>query len=1066
MKTLNTSLVVLIGLAALVLGACGGGGGSSGGGFTVGGGTVNPYDIQPVGPPATGAQVNRPFSITVNFFAAGTVTPINVPGNETIHCTLLSGPGTLSGTVSLPGNNTSSLTFSNLILSAQGAYVLNFGGANATATVSTPSFNVGAQMDLHFSTVPTGALVNRNFTVAVQTVQPGTTTPVTPASPVAVTLALTTGTGTLAGTTTVNTSGSTATFSVSYNLAQVITLRATAFGFPPITSGNITVDSVVLSFATPPASVLVNGTFSLTVNLTGQISGTPISPSPPIQGSLVVATGSGTLAGNTTNISSSGSTIVFNNLTYNQIGAATFTASSPNATASVTSPTINFIVNLTVTATGPTTVLPNASFSPFNFRVVDGTGATWTGASGPLSWVLTNSASATVQSGSVPITAGVASVTPAPIATAGSYTLTGSITNPNAASANIGISVSSLTFINQPGPFVALKTCRVGTPYSDSVSFAAPNTATSYGLMSGSLPAGLTLTTANGTISGTPTTAGSYSFTLYAQLSGSNAQPIRCALAVFSVAETEIVSGQNFSTAGPYTPVGPTIETYTFTSSYDNVAYPTGAFACRVQFYYPNFATAPSPAPVFVQHRGRGFCMVDYDNMGSHLASHGFIFCSVEDFQSFADGSSNFGGGGGSGQSPNSTYDGTAERGMQSGSAFQEAILNWVIAKNSQTGHVLQNRVDVDKIFVGGHSRGGGATHGSHVRSQPYMFNGTQRQNINVRGVVYFMGFDLRYFSSTQAGSSTVYPVATAQPRLPSLVVAAEEDQDLTYPICDQFIDRATGQTTFATIYGGCHNYLGDNNWPEDDIYVYYGYPQYPEPWITRAQQQASIFNLVVAFLKRWSNLDLSLEGMLYNNQMAGSSSVGVTAYRNMMETTLVDNFQNGSTTSNTLGGANSISGGGSVSEASSIYPSVGSMSSMALRHGIFSLPASTTTTYNLNIPAASQNQSRAKRLVFRVGTVDITAQALKGFDWVTVRVRVTGGSQATVTLFDRSAPNTNYLPDYTGTQTVYDRFVDASIPLASFTGVNTSAITSVELIFETAAGVTRQLYVDDIRFE
>lgn len=1061
MNSIKATLALGLMISSLLLVGCGGGGSSSGKQFLPGTGTVNPFDMQPVGPPANGAQVNRAFAITLNFFAPGTTSPFNVPASEAITCSKTSGPGNLTGVLILTGNNTGSLTFDNLLIDAQGSYVLTFSAPHATASVSTIAFTVGPQMDLRFITLPTGALVNRAFTVAVQTVQPGTTTPVTPPAPVAVTISRQMGTGTLAGTTTVNTSGSTATFSVSYPLAETISLRATAFGFPPTTSNTFVVDAAVMNFASVPSTVLVNGTFSLTVNLTGQVSGTPLAPSPAIQASLTVASGSGNLAGNTTNISSVGSTITFTNLTYNQLGAATFTAASANAVGPVTTSTINFQVGLTVTATGPTTVTPSTAWSPFTFRVVDGAGATWTAASGTLNWTVTNSGGGTVQSSTATITAGVASVTPSPIATQGSYTLTGTITTPNAASANIGLTVTTLTFINQPGPFVALKSVRVGTPYTDSVAFAAPGGTTGYGIMTGTLPAGLTLTAASGVVSGTPTTAGSYSFTLYAQLSGGNAQPIRCALAVFSVAETEITAGQSFGAAGsgPYTSVGPldynfATTTTQFTSSYDGVAYPQGSFPCRLQVFHPNWGGTPtptSPAPVYIHHRGRGFNMASYNsNFGPHVARWGFIFITVEDFQSFSDG-------GYSGQSPISAYDGTAERGQISGSAFQEAVMNWVIAANTTTGHALFNRVDVDKIFMGGHSRGGGSTHSSHVRTVPYVFNGTERQNINIRGTIYFMAFDMRYFSSTVAGSTVVYPVATMQPRQPSLVIAAENDGDLYYPICDQFIDRATGPMTFATIYGGVHAFLSDT-----------GTYDQGQAYITRAQQMQYMFNLVIAFLRRWANLDLSLEGLLYNNELAGSSQVGITAYRNMMETTLVDDHQNGSTTTNTLGGTNAISGGGSISVTSSIYPNVGNMSSLALRHGILSLPASTTTTYQVNIPSANQNQSRAKRLVFRVSTVDISGQTLKGFDFVTVRARLfSGTTNATVTLFDRTAPSTTYLPDYPGSgSNVYDRFVDASVPLSLFTGVSLSGVTRIELVFETAAGVTRQLVIDNLRFE
>jgi hypothetical protein len=60
---------------------------------------------------------------------------------------------------------------------------------------------------------------------------------------------------------------------------------------------------------------------------------------------------------------------------------------------------------------------------------------------------------------------------------------------------------------------LATTTVRVGQAYSDGVS---ASNASSYGLNSGTLPPGITLNTNSGVLSGTPTTAGSYSFVLRA----------------------------------------------------------------------------------------------------------------------------------------------------------------------------------------------------------------------------------------------------------------------------------------------------------------------------------------------------------------------------------------------------------------------------------------------------------------------------------------------------------------------------------------------------------------------
>ena len=58
-------------------------------------------------------------------------------------------------------------------------------------------------------------------------------------------------------------------------------------------------------------------------------------------------------------------------------------------------------------------------------------------------------------------------------------------------------------------------TFRVGEAYSDSVS-ASGNPTPSYAITSGSLPAGVSLNSSTGAVTGTPTTAGAYSFTIQA----------------------------------------------------------------------------------------------------------------------------------------------------------------------------------------------------------------------------------------------------------------------------------------------------------------------------------------------------------------------------------------------------------------------------------------------------------------------------------------------------------------------------------------------------------------------
>lgn len=622
----------------------------------------------------------------------------------------------------------------------------------------------------------------------------------------------------------------------------------------------------------------------------------------------------------------------------------------------------------------------------------------------------------------------------------------------------------------QAGVWSMLRTGRVGMYYTDSLASVGPAGATVFAITSGSLPAGLSLNTTNGAIDGTPTTAGTTEFSAMVA-SATVGMSLRCMITIFTANETEITSGLSFKTAGPFAVATPIIDTWSFTSGFDGITWPqTGTAACRLQIYHPNFNAAsppPSPAPMLVHHRGRGFNYDDYDALGAHVASYGFIFVSVEDYQSFAIANYNS-----PGYAPYASYDWISgsdiARCHASASFFQQAAMDRLLVHNSTTGHVLENRIDTQNIFMSGHSRGGGATHYSHHR----------HPELRIKGVIYFMAYDLRCFTEFVNGSS-VNPrysaIPTAQPRLPSLIIASECDGDLIYPLCDQLIDRATGPATFMTLYGGNHNFLGDTNANESGT-------QYIS---NHLHQKERIFNFVIAFLKRWGRNDVSLEGFLYNNEHAGSTEVGVTAWRGMTGQKLLDNHQGGNPASNTLGGANSITGA-TYSTAASTYPGTlpwpytTNQPSMNLRHNIITIQSNANVTYTSTIPAAQQNMSANRRFIFRIRGQVPSAVAAKGFDWVTVRVRLTDAQndQATITLFDRTAQNNTYLPDYLGTgsytQNQYSRFVEGNILLSAFTtanpALNLNQLTQVQFIFEsgttTASAPYPEIVIDDTRFE
>ena len=1110
-------LAVLVSGSVFYLVGCGGGGG--GGSIGIGGTVIVPqqanYDIQIVGPPATGAQVNRPMSMTVNFMTPGTANPINVQSIESLSVTKASGPGNLSGTVSMAGTNTPSLVFSNLIIDTQGTYTLQVSGPRATAPVVSASFTVGPQMDLAFTTIPSATVYRpRTFSVTVSTVDPSTSAPVVSPFPIAITVVRnpSAGAGTVGGTTTQTLTGASALVmsGLTYSTDETVSLQASAFGFSTVNSGGITFDSLVLANPTVTANPMANSNFTVGATVRSATSGLAVSISPAIACTLSVATGTGTLSG-TTAANSGGSNVSIAGARYNQPGPATFTISSTEA-ASVTTGAVTFLYALSVTAQGPVAAQINQTIGPFQFAVRDGQGALYTGAISNLSWQIVNrTTSAQIQSSTAVFTGGLATVSPAVIGTAGPYRLEGTVTSPTTTptTVTIDIDITNLTQVDAPGPFLALKSVRVGSAYSDSVTFAqlagtTTGTAGTYGVLTGSMPAGLTINSSTGVISGTPTTAGAYSFTIFAmQTGGTTIQPLRCALAVFSASETEIpAQAQDLRQTGPFTVqdftilpttggtpvVTPYLDiVHSVVSSFDNVTRSTTS-----RIWAPLLSSLTTPAPVLVHHHGRGQHFRDYNVMANHLASWGIITISIEDAFSFiaqtsTPATSTY-------RSAYSLYDSSYySAGMQSGGGFQEptmtlmALLNQA-ATGTISGTMLSGytstatltgpsstpfvgKVDPLKVFMSGHSRGGGSTHWSHSR---YLTS-------KIRGIIYFMPFDLRYDTNTVSGltglsgsdaggSPTTWtfginPIPTNMPRLPCINFAAEKDGDLTYPFSDQIGDRRVGPTTNVTVYGANHNYLCDAHSPEGT------------PYITRAEQQARMVFLITAFIKRWSDADgRAYDGILYTNEFTNAttdrSHDGIMGWRNMAERILIDDFQDTNTATNSLGGANSLTAG-TRSEAS-IYPALGNYASLGIRHNIVTLPAGTNGTYSTSF--AAQDLTTRKRLAMRMGQTCIV-----GYDWVTVRVRLTDSASATstITVFDIAAPATTYLPDFNGSQPYYNRFVDLQIKLANFTGVNMAAITRIELIFESdsttigpplpTSPVTygpRQVYTDDIRFE
>ncbi len=490
-------------------------------------------------------------------------------------------------------------------------------------------------------------------------------------------------------------------------------------------------------------------------------------------------------------------------------------------------------------------------------------------------------------------------------------------------------------------PFVALAAGHVGEPYSDQVSDAFDAPATSYKLASGSLPAGLSLDAKTGVISGTPSQATVAELKVAGTTASGQQEYVRASLPIFSSAETEIKRGQSFTQQGPYA-VTQMNDTFSWTSSFDQTARTSD-----VTVFVPQ---SPGKHPLLVFHYGRGFVYTDYPGFLTRIASYGIVCATCSDLDSF--GGSNY------------SYDIVRpELGMESASSAQEALMDYVLDRSATAGDALHGLVDPEACFISGHSRGGGATHGSHVRSTP----------LRIRGVIYFFAFDLRYFQETiPPGTAPAYGIPTAQPRLPSLIFSAGDDGDLVYPYADELIDRATGPTTFVTVNGACHDYLSDTHDSERTIFS----GPIPAGDIVRGVEQTTIASWCVAFIKRWAFDDVSLEALLYEDEAAASPDVTVATWRRSSPTILVDDFEDADPSTNLLGGTNGASGMSRSEE--SVYPTLGDYASLGLKQSVMSFTGS-AAKYSTGLAPGGGSRDLTSCAVFRAR---VSAPATVGGPW------------------------------------------------------------------------------------
>lgn len=232
-------------------------------------------------------------------------------------------------------------------------------------------------------------------------------------------------------------------------------------------------------------------------------------------------------------------------------GTDTFTYTATNATGTSAPASVTVTVTPPTVAISPATLPDATAGTPYNQTLSSSNGTA------PYTYA---PVSGSVPPGMTFSSAGVFSGTPS---NSGNFNLSIRSTDQYGATGTVSytINVAAPTIAVSP---TNLTNAAYGTAYSQTVTASGGNGSYSFAVFSGSLPSGMTLAS-DGTLSGTPTSSGSYSFTLTATdgngFTGSRPYTLTIASPTLSLSPASIPGGstgtpysQTFSTSGGIAP--------------------------------------------------------------------------------------------------------------------------------------------------------------------------------------------------------------------------------------------------------------------------------------------------------------------------------------------------------------------------------------------------------------------------------------------------------------------------------------------------------------------------------
>ena len=551
-------------------------------------------------------------------------------------------------------------------------------------------------------------------------------------------------------------------------------------------------------------------------------------------------------------------------------------------------------------------------------------------------------------------------------------------------------------------------------------------TATGWGAVATQgLPPGLTA--ADGWLTGVPEVPGATEFEA-AAAEGEDVVRYGVQIAVFPSDDALDAAPFDPAEDGPYGAGSvelsiPSVDTSrgTYANVAVRVAFPAGEGGAPAEGPFPLIVfhhAAHSPATIYD----------DYTTLHGHWASHGYVVASVD-------------------SSVNVPISQSWQN-LTDMSSFQLAAMQLLLDESADPDSALAGRVDPDRVFVSGHSRGGGASLISLWR-EPSLAGAICFEQVSP------LQTPNQDWEDPEGNGDRLFPSR------PVLFLAAGDDLDEPWPLPHSAYDQATGATVFVTLHGTNHEWTYDEGTAG-------GVTSASD--ISFEERHALDQAYSTAFLERFARADLRWEAALFGPESLSSSlsdrGVSVAAQRHLDSALLIDDFA-ADEGENLLGGANEARG---LDEDENAAP---------YTDGLEEAGRGATQIARIDARTTARRLGWEDDAALRLWLTP-DGEGLDLGDQRAVQLRVSAPCDPPPGDCDEVHPGLQIaLIDADGEERAVDaaegmgalgvvgrHWSQVSLPLDGFLPVDLSRIVAVELRFEGARAPDDALWVDDLRLE